>query len=75
MQYRPHAVRYGGDFMFDTLSAQIGAGLTVIVVAFAFLKGGEPERIASGSYVLGWFASLLIQEDRASGGTQWGLRV
>lgn len=59
--------------MFDTLSAQVGAGLTVIVVAFAFLKGDEPERIASGSYVLGWFASLLIQEDRGSGGTQWGL--
>lgn len=60
--------------MFDTLSTQIGAVLTVVVVAFAFLKGEEPERIAAGAYVLGWFASLLIQGDGvASGGTQWGL--
>jgi len=59
--------------MFDTLPTQIGAGLTVLVVAFAFLKGDEPERIAAGAYVLGWFASLLIQSDGAEGGTQWGL--
>ena len=59
--------------MFDTLPTQIGAGLTVLVVAFAFLKGDEPERIAAGGYVLSWFASLLIQGDGASGGTNWGL--
>lgn len=59
--------------MFDTLPTQIGAGLTVAVVAFAFLKGDEPERIAGGAYVLGWFASLLIQNDGAVGKTQWGL--
>lgn len=59
--------------MFDTLTTQIGAGLTVLVVAFAFLKGDEPERIASGAYVLGWFASLLIQSDGGVPGTQWGL--
>ena len=59
--------------MFDTLSTQIGAFLTVAAVAFAFLKGDEPERIAAGAYVLGWFASLLIQGDGSVGGTQWGL--
>jgi hypothetical protein len=59
--------------MFDTLSTQVGAALTVLVVAFAFLKGDEPERIAGGSYVILWFSSLLIQGDGASGGTQWGL--
>jgi hypothetical protein len=59
--------------MFDTLPTQIGAGLTVLVVAFAFLKGDEPERIAAGGYVLAWFASLLIQGDGSSGGTQWGM--
>lgn len=59
--------------MFDTLPTQIGAGLTVLVVAFAFLKGDEPERIAGGAYVLGWFASLLIQGDGSIRGTQWGL--
>ena len=59
--------------MFDTLPAQIGAGYTIIFVAFAFLKGDEPERIAAGSYVLGWFASLLIQGNGSQGDTQWGM--
>lgn len=59
--------------MFDTLTTQIGAGLTVVVVAFAFLKGDEPERIGAGVYVLAWFASLLIQGDGSVPGTQWGL--
>ncbi|MDO9588972.1 MAG: hypothetical protein Q7J13_13705 [Brevundimonas sp.] len=59
--------------MFDTLPTQIGAGLTVAVVAFAFLKGDEPERIAAGAYVLAWFASLLVQSDGAVGSTQWGM--
>ena len=59
--------------MFDTLSTQIGAVLTVLVVSFAFLKGDEPERVAGGAYVLGWFASLLIQDDGAVDGTQWGM--
>ena len=59
--------------MFDTLSTQVGAGLTLLVVAFAFLKGDDPERIAAGGYVLSWFASLLIQGDGSVAGTQWGL--
>lgn len=49
--------------MFDTLQTQIGAAITVAVIAFAFLKGDEPERIGGGAYVLAWFASLLIQDD------------
>ena len=56
--------------MFDTLPAQIGAGLMVVVAGFAFLKGDEPERIAASAYVLGWFASLLVQTESD---TQWGL--
>lgn len=59
--------------MFDTLPTQIGAGLTVLVVGFAFLKGEEPERIAAGGYVLAWFATLLIQAEGPTQGTQWGL--
>lgn len=73
MQYRPRAIRHGGGFMFDTLPTQIGAGFTVLVVAFAFLKGDEPERIAAGAYVLAWFATLLVQGDGSVGGTQWGM--
>ncbi|QBX37603.1 hypothetical protein E4M02_00465 [Brevundimonas sp. S30B] len=49
--------------MFDTLYTQIGAGLTIAVALFAFLKGDEPERIGAGAYVFLWFASLLVQND------------
>jgi len=59
--------------MFDTLPTQIGAGFTILVVAFAFLKGDEPERIAGGAYVLTWFATLLVQGDGSVAGTQWAM--
>lgn len=49
--------------MFETLPAQIGAAFVVLVCGFAFLKGDEPERIWAGAYILGWFASLLIQDN------------
>lgn len=59
--------------MFDTLASQIGFAIAVLVVAFAFLKGDEPERIGAGAYMLALFASVLIQEKGALSGTQWGL--
>ncbi|GAA0626377.1 hypothetical protein GCM10009422_24010 [Brevundimonas kwangchunensis] len=59
--------------MFETLSSQIGFGIAVLVVAFAFLKGDEPERIGAGAYMLALFASILMQEKTALTGTQWGL--
>ncbi len=49
--------------MADTLFAQIGAAFVVLVCGFAFLKGDEPERVWAGAYVLGWFASLLAQDE------------
>lgn len=59
--------------MFETLSSQIGFGIAVLVVAFAFLKGDEPERIGGGAYMLALFASLLIQDKGEHASTQWGL--
>jgi hypothetical protein len=59
--------------MFETLSSQIGFGIAVLVVAFAFLKGDEPERIGAGAYMLALFASILMQEKTALTGTQWSL--
>lgn len=61
--------------MFDTLYAQIGAFIVVAVCTFAFLKGGETERLTAGAYVLGWFASLLVQNDVGLYGVQWGVFV
>lgn len=59
--------------MFDTLYSQIGAAVGVIVVAFAFLKGDEPERVGAGIYALGSLAALLVQDDSQLYGPQWGL--
>lgn len=59
--------------MFDTLYSQIGAAAGVIVVAFAFLKGDEPERVGGGAYAIGALASLLLQNDSQLYGAQWGL--
>ena len=59
--------------MFDTLSAQIGAVFVVAICAFAFMKGDEPERIAAGAYVLGWFASLLAQDEGNRYNVEWGV--
>lgn len=49
--------------MFDTLYSQIGLLPMVVIGVFAFYKGDEPERLAMGAYLLGWMASLLLQDD------------
>ena len=67
------SLRFGGDFMFDTLPAQIGAVFMVLVGVFAFTKGDEPERIGAGTYLLAWFASLLTQREGQLYGVQWGM--
>lgn len=59
--------------MFDTLYSQIGTAVAVVVVAFAFLKGDEPERVGAGACMLGLLASLLVQDDSQLYGPQWGL--
>jgi hypothetical protein len=59
--------------MFDTLWSQIGAIFVVAICLFAFWKGDEPERLAAGAYVLGWFASLLAQGDGKVFQVQWGV--
>ncbi|WP_332659529.1 hypothetical protein [Brevundimonas sp.] len=59
--------------MFDTLYAQIGTAISLAVVAFAFLKGDEPERVGAGAFALGLLASLLLQDDSRLSGPQWGV--
>lgn len=61
--------------MFDTLATQIGLAFVVLVCAFAFMKGDDTERFAAGAYVLGWFASLLLQRDGELYEVQWGVFV
>lgn len=59
--------------MFDTLYSQIGAAISVAVVAFAFLKGDEPERVGAGAFALALLAGLMVQNDSQLFGPQWGL--
>jgi hypothetical protein len=59
--------------LFDTLYAQVGTAISLVVVAFAFLKGDEPERVGAGAYALGLLASLLLHDDSRLSGPQWGL--
>lgn len=59
--------------MFDTLYSQIGAVVTLAVMAFAMVKGDEPERYGAGWYVLAWLGSMLVQDDTALHSPQWGM--
>lgn len=59
--------------MFETVAAYIGAAFMVIVGMFALLKGGEPERIGAGAYLMAWFASVLVQSNAGLTGVQWAM--
>lgn len=61
--------------MFDTLYAQVGAAAVVLVAAFGFLRGGEPERVGAAVCAVGLLASLLVQDDARLRGPQWGLMI
>ena len=49
--------------MFETIYSQIGAVVTILVVAFAFLKGDEPERLGSAAFVLVFLAGIIIPQN------------
>lgn len=51
----------------------IGAAITVLVLAFAFIKGDEPERVGAGAFVFVFIASMLIQDESNPSGPQWSL--
>lgn len=59
--------------MFQTLFSQIGLICAVAVTAFAFLKGDEPERLGAGIFMLGFFASQLLQDLTLMEGARWGM--
>jgi hypothetical protein len=61
--------------LFDTLYGQIAAAVSFMVVAFAFLRGDEPERVGAGAFALALLASLLLQDDSRLSGPQWGLMI
>lgn len=56
--------------MFETIYSQVGGIVTLLVVAFAFIKGGEPERIASSAFLLTTLAAMLLPGGHGHG-PQW----
>ena len=59
--------------MFETIAAYVGAAFVVAVGLFAFLKGGEPEKIGAGAFLFGWFASVMVQSNAGLFGVQWAM--
>lgn len=59
--------------MFETLYSQIGAIVMIAMCIFAFLKGGDVERIGAGAYLLAWFATVLVQGDTATAAIPYGM--
>lgn len=57
--------------MFETIYSQVGAAVTVLVVAFAFFKGDEPERIASAAFLLITVAAMLVPAGHGGDGPRW----
>lgn len=58
--------------MFQTIYSQIGTAVAVLVVAFAFLRGDEPERLAAAAYALIAIATLVAPDDPSASGPRWG---
>lgn len=56
--------------MFDNIYVQVGLVVTILVVAFAFVKGDEPERIAGAAFVLLVVASLVTPDSGPA--ARWG---
>lgn len=53
--------------MFETIYSQVGMAVTVLVVAFALLKGEEPERLASAAFVLIIVAGVVTPASDGAG--------
>ena len=59
--------------MFETIYSQVGTAVTVLVVAFAFLKGDEPERLGAAAIVIVVLATIVIPESSGLSFPRWGL--
>lgn len=58
--------------MFVTIYAQLVLAAAVIVVAFAFSKGDEPERMGAGAYAVAFLATTMIKGGVAPNLPRWG---
>lgn len=59
--------------MLQTIYAQLVLAAAVLVVAFAFWKGDEPERMGAAAYALVFLGSLMVPDSSDLSVPQWGL--
>ncbi|MGV8928154.1 MAG: hypothetical protein ACOH1E_00240 [Brevundimonas sp.] len=59
--------------MLETIYSQVGAGIAILVVLFAFLKGDEPERIAGAAFALAILGGLAAPDLFEMNGVRWGM--
>lgn len=59
--------------MFETIYSQLVAGAAVLVMAFGFWKGDEPERMGCAAYALVFLGTLMMPEGDDLGVPQWSL--
>lgn len=57
--------------MFESYYSLIGTAVTIIVIAFAFLKGDETERLGSAALVLVFLAGIMIPQNTGASVRQW----
>ena len=59
--------------MLDNIYAQVGLAVSVLVVAFALIKGEEPERLGGAAYAMVYLGTLMIKDGRSLSIPQWGV--
>jgi hypothetical protein len=59
--------------VFETIYSQVVLAASTLVLAFVFLKGEEPERIAGGAYALIYLGTLMISDGSSLSVPKWGL--
>ena len=59
--------------MFETIYSQVGLAAATLVIAFAFLKGDEPERMGGAAYALGFLANTMIKGNASLSLPRWGV--
>lgn len=59
--------------MFETIYAQVVAAVALLVVAFAFVKGDDPERIGAAAYALTVLATRMIRDGTSLSVPRWGV--
>ncbi len=62
----------GGDSVLETIYSQAVAAVALLVIAFVFLKGDEPERIGGAAYALVFLATLMIRDGSSFSLPRWG---